>query len=410
MISVLAAIASGAYAQQPPDSVVSDGAGNTAMGTGALISNGTTNVTMPLDPTAAYNTASGSAALYSNTTGSWNTATGYQALYSNTAGQKNTAFGFLALFANVGGSNNTAVGEFSLWSNTGDQNTALGGSTMVGNSTGSRNLAVGYQALSNYGNGNENSAIGFDALFTNTIGNGNTASGYQGLVYNTTGSYNTASGYQGLVFNTTGSYNIALGYQAGYNLITGSNNIDIGSPGGSSAENGTIRIGSVGTHTATYLAGITDSHLFGRLVFISKDGQLGVLGSSERYKTDITTMGSSTANLQQLRPVTFRLKDDPQGPVQYGLIAEEVAKVYPELVIRDGEGNIDGVRYEALAPMLLNEVQQQQKEIADQKASIAALAQQLRDMQQQLAEVKDLNQAKSSQVKLQATPEHADRL
>jgi hypothetical protein len=121
-------------------------------------------------------------------------------------------------------------------------------------------------------------------------------------------------------------------------------------------------------------------------------------------------MGSSTANLQQLRPVTFRLKDDPQGPVQYGLIAEEVAKVYPELVIRDGEGNIDGVRYEALAPMLLNEVQQQQKEIADQKASIAALAQQLRDMQQQLAEVKDLNQAKSSQVKLQATPEHADRL
>ncbi len=102
-------------------------------------------------------------------------------------------------------------------------------------------------------------------------------------------------------------------------------------------------------------------------------GQLGVLGSSERYKTDITPLGPRTEKLQQLRPVSFHLKTDPRGTLQYGLIAEEVAKAYPELVIRDGAGKIQGVRYDELAPLLLNEVQQQQHKLAAQDAKLAEL-------------------------------------
>jgi hypothetical protein len=319
----------------------------------------------------------------------------------------------LALTGNTTGVNNTAIGYWALSGNTtGSFNSACGYLALSGNTTGGGNTATGYQALfSPFGTTAAlNTATGFYALRNITEGSFNTATGSLALLENSTGGYNTAYGLEALYLNTTGDNNTALGYQAGANLLTGSNNIDIGNPGGSSAESGMIRIGSLGVHTATYIAGITDSHIRGRNVVISEDGRLGVEGSSERYKTDITTMGSSTANLQQLRPVTFRLKDDPHGPVQYGLIAEEVAKVYPELVIRDGEGKIDGVRYEALAPMLLNEVQQQQKEIVDQKASIAVLTQQLRDVQQQLAEVKELNQAKTSQAKSQSTEERANRL
>jgi len=371
MISVLAAMAGTAYAQLKPPAVnpvVSDGAGNTAMGTGALNSNGTPSLTYPLS--AAYNTASGSGALHSNMTGFWNTATGYQALYSNVEGYANTASGVSALASNT----------------TGNYNTASGASALGLNTTGSNNTAYGAGALGTNGSN--------DGLQT--------------------GNDNTASGVNALSSNTTGNNNTALGYQSGYNLSTGSNNIDIGNPGGSSAENRTIRIGSLGVHTTTYIAGITDSHIRGRPVVISEEGRLGVEGSSERYKIDITTMDSSTANLQQLRPVTFRLKDNPKGPVQYGLIAEEVAKVYPELVIRDGDGKIDGVRYEELAPMLLNEVQQLHQKLVAQAQQLQDVQEQLaevRELKQQLAELKELNQAaKSSQVNLEAKEGHPDRL
>jgi hypothetical protein len=202
-------------------------------------------------------------------------------------------------------------------------------------------------------------------------------------------------------------------------VITGSNNIDIANLGVAN-ESGTIRIGIGGTHTAAYMAGIIGSTVTGSAVYISSTGQLGVLASSERFKTDVATMGTSTEKLQQLRPVTFKLKTDPQGTVQYGLIAEEVDKVYPELVIRNGEGRIEGVRYEELAPMLLNEVQQQRRKIisqeqrisaqdeligaqaqsiatqaarmATQEDQLAGQTQQLRQMQLQLAEVREFKQ------------------
>ncbi len=182
--------------------------------------------------------------------------------------------------------------------------------------------------------------------------------------------------------NTTGSYNIALGFDAGYNLTTGSNNIEIGVEG-SASDNNTIQIGSQGTQTSTKIAGIYGTPLSGSAVYVTSTGQLGVQASSERYKTDISSMPELAEKLQQLRPVTFHYKTDPKGVQQYGLIAEEVDKVYPELVIRDDTGKIQGVHYEELAPMLLNEVQKQQATIQSQAAKID-------DLTQQVAELNDL--------------------
>ena len=192
-----------------------------------------------------------------------------------------------------------------------------------------------------------------------------------------------------LVSATTGQRNIALGIGAGDSVTTGSNNIEIGNLG-TAGDNGIIRIGMRGTQTAAYLAGVTGTLVTGAAVYVTAAGQLGVLASSERYKTAIAPMGSNTAKLGQLRPVTFKLKSDATGTRQYGLIAEEVAKVYPELVVRDEKGRIEGVRYEELAPMLLNEVQKQAAEIRDlkrQQKQLVSQAEQLHDVQQQLAEL-----------------------
>jgi len=189
---------------------------------------------------------------------------------------------------------------------------------------------------------------------------------------------------------------------AGYNLTTGSHNIDIGNVG-VAGEGGKIRIGTPSTQTATYIAGIYGTSVSGNAVMVSSTGQLGVTVSSERFKTSIAPMGSDTAKLVQLRPVSFKLKSDATGTRQYGLIAEEVAKVYPELVIRDQTGRIDGVRYDELAPMLLNEVQQEQQKIAAQAAQIRDLTTrvaQLSDVQQQMAEMR------SALTKLQAAREY----
>jgi hypothetical protein len=164
-------------------------------------------------------------------------------------------------------------------------------------------------------------------------------------------------------------------------------------------ESGTIRLGTTPTHTAAYIAGIYHNSLSGLPVVVTSTGQLGVEGkSSERFKTAIAPMGSDTAKLGQLRPVSFRLKSDATSTRQYGLIAEEVAKVYPELVIRDETGRIDGVRYDELAPMLLNEVQKQQSTVQTLSEQNAAQAAEIRDLKQQQmqfatqSEVNDLKQ------------------
>ena len=215
--------------------------------------------------------------------------------------------------------------------------------------------------------------MGNFSLYFNTTGSNNNAVGYGALYHNTTGSNNSVQGFCALKSNTTGSNNIAIGEYAGQNLTTGGSNIDIGN-NGVAGESAIIRLGSPAAHVAAYIAGVSNAKVTGSTVYITSTGQLGVLASSERYKTGIESMGSNSKKLQQLRSVSFHLKTNPAGAVQYGLIAEEVAKVYPELVIRDDAGKIEGVRYEELAPLLLNEVQQQQHKLARQTAARRARA------------------------------------
>jgi hypothetical protein len=346
---VLALSSSVVHAQTPTcappgcNSVTSDSNANTAMGTGTLVH---------------------------LSTGFGNTAAGINALYSNTTGGANTALGFVALANNTTGGANTALGYDVLYSNTtGNDNTATGNEALLNNSTGSDNTASGAGALYTNRTGNDNTASGFQALNRNLSGIHNTASGLDALFFNN-GNFNTALGSRALYSNISGSNNIAIGINAGYS-ITGSNNIDIG-PTGSAGESGVIRIGGP-SQTVVYVAGITSAHLTGSPVYVAANGQLGILSSSERYKTEIASMGGSTQKLHELRPVSFHLKSDPKGTVQYGLIAEEVNKVFPELVIRDDAGTIQGVRYDELAPMLLNEVQQQAAEIRDLKQQVAEL-------------------------------------
>jgi hypothetical protein len=308
-------------------------------------------------------------ALQYNTTGSYNTAVGLAALYTNSTGQFNTGTGNYALEFNTTGSGNTATGASALQSNT----------------TGSGNTAQGSSALFYNTTGNYDTAFGASALWQNSTGSDNAAHGAGALQTNTTGSRNTAVGNYALNLNSSGSYNTALGYNAGYNETTGHDNIYVANLGGAS-ESQTMRLGSQGAVgvvgsgvTKAFVAGITSSIVTGSAVYVTPHGQLGVLASAERYKTDVASMGATTEKLGRLRPVTFKLKNDPQRTVQYGLIAEEVDRVYPELVIRGAEGRIEGVRYEELAPILLNEIQQQRKQIA-------ALTDQLREMQSHLTE------------------------
>ncbi len=369
-----------------------DGFSNSAFGYDALIGNSD----------GSYNTATGYEALKNNVGGSNNTAIGYQALLSNTSNE-NTASGSQALIHNVSGSDNTATGYAALVTNvSGSNNTASGYQALLSNATGSDNTAMGHDALEKMTVGDTtaigafalaanttgayNTALGNNTLQTNSSGASNTAVGYWALQANT-GNNNTANGYQALLVNSTGSNNIAIGYHAGSELTTGSNNVDIGSEG-TAADNKVIRIGTKGTQTKTFIAGIYgNTAVSGLAVVIGSNGELGVVSSSERFKTDITAMGSTTEKLQQLRPVMFHYKADAQDTLRYGLIAEEVAKVYPELVVRDQNGGIDGVRYDELAPMLLNEVQKQQRVNATQAARIASLEQQLAGIQAALVKL-----------------------
>jgi hypothetical protein len=307
--------------------------------------------------TSGYGTGTG---------GANNSAFGYQSLYGN-GGSNNTAIGFQSLASGPTGTDNTAMGYQALHANTsGENNNASGSSALHNNTTGKNNNAMGDEALLSSTTADNNNAVGHAALFSNTTGAGNSAIGTEALFINTTGSSNNAIGFLALYSNTSGSYNVGIGYEAGYNLTSGSNNIDIANHG-MAADSGVIRIGIPGTQTQAFVAGVATAQITGSAVYVTSNGQLGVLASSERYKTAIAPMGANTEKLEQLRPVSFHLKSDPNGAVQYGLIAEEVANVYPELVIRDEAGKIQGVRYDELAPMLLNEVQQLKREMAELK-------------------------------------------
>ena len=306
-----------------------------------------------LATTGSDNTAHGWFSLFSNASGSSNTADGFQALYSNTSGEDNTANGLSALFSNTNGSSNTASGAQALFSNT----------------TGIANTANGLQALFTNIDGFENTASGGRALFSNTTGHGNTASGAFALFGNTTGIHNTAIGRDALSFNTTGINNTALGVGAGSNLTIGNNNIDIGN-NGVAGESDTIRIGQV--QTSTFIAGIFGSAIAGTAVVVNANGQLGVVPSSRRFKDDIRPMDKASETLLALKPVTFRYKKeiDPTGRSQFGLVAEEVEKVNPDLVVRDKEGKPYSVRYDQVNAMLLNEFLKEHRMIEKQGSTL----------------------------------------
>src|SRR6516165_12685003 len=320
-------------------------------------------------------TAIGFQALYSNTSGHGNNAVGVQALYSNIDGNYNTAIGHSALAANTSGSLNTANGVVALWSNTtGDVNTAIGVNALYSNTTGSENTATGFNALLSNTTGDLNTATGQAALRNNTTGISNTATGSSALRVNTTGSDNTAIGHRALDNNPTGSSNIALGFFAGTNLTKGDNNIDIGNRG-VAAESNTIRIGTVGTQTKTFIAGISGVAVMGPPVHVSSSGQLGAQASSRRFKEQIKPMGNASEAILGLKPVTFRYKQeiDPEHTPEFGLVAEDVDKVNPDLVVRDADGKAYTVRYEAVNAMLLNEFLKEHRKVQEQGATIAEL-------------------------------------
>ena len=274
-------------------------------------------------------------------------------------GGRNTAEGEDALFNFSGGRDNTAIGYHALYQATSiDYNTGVGSEALSRMISGAFNTAIGRSTLTN----------------CNNCG-GNTATGDTALISNTTGSDNTANGSRALVSNPTGSNNIALGSGAGGGLTTGSYNIDIGN-GGVAAESKAIRIGTQGTQTATYVAGIYGATSgLGIPVYINPSGKLGTTTSSARFKRDIRSMNKASEAILALRPVTFHYKPelDPDATAQFGLVAEEVEKINPALVVRDGDGKPYSVRYEAVNAMLLNEFLKEHKEVEEQQAANAEL-------------------------------------
>jgi len=314
------------------------------------------------------------------------TAEGTDALFSLTTGTDNTAIGFDALFSNTTGDSNTATGSIALTSNTtGVRNTAHGFAALASNTTGIRNTATGRGALANNTTGENSTADGHDALFSNDTGNRNTATGSFALFSNTTGNFNVAYGFNALV-NSTGTLNIALGTFAGLNLTTGDSNIYIGNTGVPD-ESFTIRIGQVGIQTATYVAGIMGKTVpRSTPVFINANGQLGTVTSSARFKDEIKPMDKASEAILGLKPVSFRYKKqiDPDGVPQFGLVAEDVEKVNSDLVVRDAEGKVYSVRYDAVNAMLLNEFLKEHRKVEQLEKQVEKLTTGLQKVSAQL--------------------------
>jgi hypothetical protein len=381
---------------------VTTGSQNTATGAQALKAN-----------TANGNTADGFQALVKNTIGTNNTATGWRALFENTIGEVNTATGDSALYSNTTGGGNTATGAQALFSNTiGGGNTGVGASALSFNTAGDDNTAVGAGALFAFFGGESNTATGAGAMGSFTVGDNNTANGAGALGSNDPfaslgGSNNTAVGANALVGNSLedvnnntavgaetlplgtggGQNNIAIGYRAGANLGLGDNNIYVGNPGVTlGTESGIVRIGTAGTHAATFIAGISGTAVSGTAVVVDGNGQLGVAASSARFKDEVKPMEKTSEAILALKPVTFRYKKeiDTERTPQFGLVAEEVAKVNPNLVVRDKNGEIYTVRYDAVNAMLLNEFLKEHREVQELKKQIEALTAGLQKVSAQL--------------------------
>jgi hypothetical protein len=398
VVLIWCALAPAAQAVSPPPDGGYPG-GNTAEGQYALL-----NLT-----TGIYNTAVGFLSLDSNAIGNADTAIGVGALFATTADQ-NTAIGAGALLFNSTGEANAAHGAFAFFNNTdGSDNTANGASALFTNRTGRDNTAMGSQALF-YNDGDpgnneasENSAFGTFALSSNTTGYANSAFGSGALDTNTTGSYNTAAAFLAmggffaspegtietggsntaigafaLSNNTTGNGNTVVGIFAGSGVTSASNVICIGDIAGANIDNSCF-IDNIATTTLT----------LGSAVFINSDGMLGLLTSSRRFKEEIKPMKQASEVLYALKPVTFRYKKgiDPQGVPQFGLVAEDVQKVNPDLVVRDKEGKPYSVRYEQVNAMLLNEFLKEHKTVEELKCTAAKQEKQIQALTSTLQRV-----------------------
>jgi hypothetical protein len=339
---------------------INAGNNNTAVGWSSLRSN----------VSGVWNTALGSGTLFSNT-GDGNTAIGGAALFSNTTGDYNTAAGLLALFYNTVGVYNTALGASTLQSNhQGISNTAAGYQALYvndssGTGLGSFNSAFGAFALTNNSNGEANSAFGTGAMEFNQTGLDNVAVGTDALSSNIIGSGNTAIGTDALE-SSHGSSNVALGAFAGINQTTGSGNVYIGA--GIS--------GVAGESNACYIASIFgETTASGVPVLINSNNKLGTTTSSKRFKEEIKPMNEASEALFALKPVSFRYKKqiDPTGTSQFGLVAEEVETVNPDLVVRDKEGKPYSVRYDQVNAMLLNEFLKEHRAFVEEQSKVQKL-------------------------------------
>ncbi|MDL1952034.1 hypothetical protein FBQ97_19810, partial [Acidobacteria bacterium ACD] len=291
-----------------------------------------------------------------------NVAVGHGALGSNTSGDRNVAVGRGALHANTTSDDSTAVGDYAL------------GSSVDGH----EDTAIGAGALRSQGDvpyWTQNTAVGFNSLYGNLEGIYNTALGHRALYANTTGGRNVAVGW-GALDASTGSYNTGLGIGAGSRLESGDDNVYVASdlPMGSTSESSTIRIGD--SQTRAFLAGVYGVTVTGgTAVYVKSDGQLGTVTSSRRYKREIEDVGERSEVLAKLRPVRFRYTEDrdPAGEQQYGLIAEEVEEVAPELVVHGADGRPETVKYNLVNALLLNEVLRQRKEIDELREIVSRL-------------------------------------
>jgi hypothetical protein len=358
-----------------------------------------------------FTTAEGQNALKDLTTGSANTALGAYSMFSTTTASFNTAVGAGALDLNTG-DNNTAVGVASLLLNTGTNNTGVGVDALGLNTTGESNAAVGAFALYNNTTGGSNTAVGYNALSNNTTTTGNTAVGTAAGI-NITGAENTAVGFLDTGVGpgiTSGSANVVLGTNAGAAIEAGIFNVCIGSGTGSIAnignenvyigasenapgpgvENNTIRIADNSSAAPALqcfiggIRGVTTQNNDAIPVLIDSNFQLGTVSSSARFKTDIKPIDKTSECLLALRPVSFRYKVHKDRTPQFGLIAEQVAEVNPDLVIYDADGKPYTVRYEAVNAMLLNEFLKEHQTVQELKKQVAELTAGLQKVSAQL--------------------------
>jgi trimeric autotransporter adhesin len=344
-----------------------------------------------LGTTGSNNTAHGWFSLFSNTTGSSNTADGFQALYSNTDGGDNTAYGFQALHSNTGslsshaGSFNTGIGYQALYSNSG-----------ASFRTASFNTAVGYQALYSNPSAFESTAIGYQALFNDIGGGDNTAIGHRALYNNTTGLFNTAVGGDSLSSNTEGVLDTAIGIGAGGNVTTASNVICIGA-----------FVAGADVDNSCYIGNIWNQPGGLQAVYVNSDGKLGFQASSRRFKNETKPMEQASEVIYGLKPVSFRYKAEiePTRPRGFGLIAEDVEQVSPDLVSRGRDGKVNSVRYDAVNAMLLNEFLKEHKKVEAQQSKIARQQATIGELESTVAQQQKAMEALATQLK-----EHAAQI